>query len=378
VVAMLSLPFAEVREGERALREEVREFLREEKALYPDIFGFVGYDEAFSERLGKRGWLAMVVPKEYGGPGRSPVDQFIVAEELLAAHAPTGAHHAAERQTAPMLLRFGTEAQKQRFLPMIATGRIGFALGMSEPDSGSDLASVRTRATRTDTGWSLSGTKVWTSWADRVRYAVVLCRTSGGDADKHEGLSQLIVDLTAKGVGIHPITTIDGRSHFSEVAFDDVRIPDGDLLGVEGQGWRQISSELAYERGGPDRWLSTFRCFVALAHAAPDLGDEALSAVGRLGSWYRILHELSYAIARAVSDGAEPAVEAALVKDLGTSLEQEVVEISRRLCDVELDQSSSEPLISELANLLLIAPGLTIRGGTTEILRNIVAKELMK
>jgi alkylation response protein AidB-like acyl-CoA dehydrogenase len=373
-MALLTMPLADETEQEALLREQVRGFVDEQRADDPDAFRGRGYDAEFSKRLAARGWLGMVIPSEYGGVGRSPVDQFVVSEELLAARAPIGAHHAAERQTAPMLLRFGSEYLRRRFLPAIADGTAGFALGMSEPDSGSDLASVRTRAVPVPGGWRVSGTKVWTSWADRVGHAVVLCRTSS-EKSKHAGLSQLIVDLTSPGVDIRPIQTLDGTAHFCELILDEVEVPDEMLLGTVGEGWKQIGSELAYERGGPDRWLSTFAVYAALVRAAPDLELEATIGVGRCAAWYRVLHTLSYGIARAVAQGREPAVEAAVVKDLGTAFEQRLVELARNFV------ADSRPAPAELVALvhdhMLVAPGFTIRGGSTEILRTIVARKLL-
>lgn len=366
---------AEETGAERTLRGEVRAFLAREKAADPGAFAGRGFDVEFSMRLGARGWLGMTIPPEYGGAGRTPVEQFVVAEELLAARAPIGAHHAAERQTAPMLLRYATEALRRRFLPEIAAGRAGFALGMSEPDSGSDLASVRTRAIPDPGGWRVNGTKVWTSWADRVGHAVVLCRTSS-EQSKHAGLSQLIVDLHAPGVDVRPIRALDGTAHFCEVILDDVVVPDEMVLGNIGDGWKQIGSELAYERGGPDRWLSTFAVYAALVRAAPNLEAEAGIAVGRCASWYRVLHALSYGIARAVAAGREPAVEAAVVKDLGTVFEQQVVSLARQfVADARLVPAE---LAAAVRDFTLLAPGYTIRGGSTEVLRTIVSRELLR
>ncbi len=374
-MVLLTMPLADETEQEALLRAQVRAFIDGERADDPEAFRGRGYDAEFSKRLAARGWLGMVIPLEYGGAGRSPVDQFVVSEELLAARAPIGAHHAAERQTAPMLLRFGSEYQRRRFLPAIADGTAGFALGMSEPDSGSDLASVRTRAVPVPGGWRVSGTKVWTSWADRVGHAVVLCRTSS-EKSKHAGLSQLIVDLASPGVDIRPIQTLDGTAHFCELILDEVEVPDEMLLGTVGEGWKQIGSELAYERGGPDRWLSTFAVYAALVRAAPDLEPEATIGVGRCAAWYRVLHTLSYGIARAVAQGREPAVEAAVVKDLGTTFEQRLVELGRDFV------ANARPAPTELAWLvrdhMLVAPGFTIRGGSTEILRTIVSRELLR
>jgi alkylation response protein AidB-like acyl-CoA dehydrogenase len=361
-------------------RQRVRDFLRDERDAYPAIF-HSGYDRDFSRRLGSASLLAVSIPREYGGAGLTPVHQFIAAEELLAARAPIGSHIAAERQTAPMLLRVGSEEQKSHFLPLIAAGLIGFALGMSEPDSGSDLSSVRTRATAVPGGWSVTGTKVWTSWADRVQYAVALCRTSPQGQDRHAGLSQFIIDLAAPGVTISPIQTLDGRAHFSEVSFEDVYVPENMLLGKEGSGWKQVTSELAYERSGPDRWLSTFGVFSSLIAAAPALEDEAVLEIGRAAATYRVLHEMSYGIARAVEDGEDPASAGAVVKDLGTTFEQALVVAAGRLerrAEGEPDDARVNALSEATQAAALIAPGFTIRGGTTQVLRTVVSRELLR
>src|SRR5262249_31593682 len=174
-------------------------------------------DRTFSAKLAQRGWLGMALPARYGGHDRSAVDRFIVAEELLRWGAPIGHHWVADRQTGPIINRFGTEEQKQRFLPGICAGELSFAIGMSEPDAGSDLAAVRTRATRVDGGWLVNGTKVWTSGAQESDWFVVLCRTSDQPGDRHAGLSQLIVDLKGDGLSITSIPFLSGHRDFNEV-----------------------------------------------------------------------------------------------------------------------------------------------------------------
>src|SRR5262249_42729213 len=156
-------------------------------------------DRAFSAKLAARGWLGMALPVRYGGHDRGAVDRFVVTEELLRWGAPVGHHWVADRQTGPVINRFGSEAQKQRFLPEICAGEVSFAIGMSEREAGSDLAAVRTRATRADGGWVVNGTKVWTSGAHESDWFVVLCRTGESEDDRHAGLSQLIVDLRSDG-----------------------------------------------------------------------------------------------------------------------------------------------------------------------------------
>ena len=366
---------------EEELRAEVREFLAAELGAdhHPGLGMGARFDPEFSRKLAQRGWVGMAIPPEYGGRGRSAVDRFIVTDELLAAGAPTLAHFVADRQTGPTLLRFGTEQQRQRFLPAICAGECWFSLGMSEPDSGSDLASVRSKATKADGGWILNGTKIWTSGAHHNHYFAVLCRTSPPSDDRHAGLSQLVVDLAAPGIKISPIPFLDGSHTFNEVVLDDVFVPDDMVLGEVGDGWRQVTSELAYERSGPDRYLSTFnvlRQFVATEVPDPPTDAQAL-AIGRLTAWYWTIRQMSLAVARSLDAGEAPAVEAALVKDIGTKFEQEVIEVLRTATEQEIDPEGT--LFAQLlAASVLTGPSFTLRGGTTEVLRSVASKGLSR
>lgn len=363
------------------LRTAVRAFLEEERAggLQVGLGINAEADMEFSRRVAARGWVGMTVPPEYGGPGRSAVDRFIVAEEMLAAGAPISAHWVGDRQTAQMLLRFGSEEHRWEFLPRIVAGDVWFCLGMSEPDSGSDLASVRTRATRTESGWLLNGQKVWTSGAQYSDYVITLCRTSPMAERKHIGLSQLVVDLAAPGVTVSPIRLLNGFHHFNEVHFDDVFVPDEMMLGREGDGWLQVTSELAHERSGPDRFLSVMPVLSQL-YAALDgrqLGEAATVHLGQVLANYWTLRSMSLSIARALDRGELPTVEAALVKDLGTQFEQEVVALLRELLGGELDPSAGG-VAGLVADAVVTAPTFTLRGGTNEVLRTVIAKSLLR
>ncbi|TQM02122.1 acyl-CoA dehydrogenase family protein [Pseudonocardia kunmingensis] len=368
--------------AEEELRAEVRDFLAAE--LPPDhrpgLGMSAGHDPEFSRKLAARGWVGMAIPPEYGGHGRSAVDRFVVIEELLAAGAPFGAHFVADRQTGPTLLHFGTEEQRQRFLPAICAGECWFSLGMSEPGSGSDLASVRTTATKVDGGWVVNGTKVWTSGAHLNHYFVVLLRTSPADGDRHAGLSQLIVDLRAPEVKISPIPFLDGTHHFNEVLLDGVFVPDDMVLGDVGAGWRQVTSELAYERSGPDRFMSPFTPFREFLRerlrAGGELGPADAEAAGRLTARYWTIRQLSLSVARSIDRGEAPAIESALVKDIGTTFEQEVIEVLRAAAGTEIDPQRGSLFERLLAQAILTGPSFTIRGGTTEVLRSIAAKGL--
>lgn len=364
------------------LRAEVRAFLaseREAGAWSPraDVW-LSGWDERFTKELGRRGWLGMTIPVEYGGRGATPLDRYVVTEELLAAGAPVAAHWVADRQIGPTLMRFGTEEQRQRFLPGIAAGEVYFGIGMSEPDSGSDLASVRTKADRVDGGWELTGTKVWTSGAHHAHAFFALARSAPkDDTNRHAGLSQFIVDLHAPGVQIRPIPLLTGAHHFNEVVFDHVFIPDAMVLGEIGSGWHQVTSELAFERSGPERFLSTYPLLTALvgeltAGGPVDAGTRR--ELGALVSRVWALRRMSLAIAGALESGEAPELAAAVVKDLGTRYENEVVDAARLLVSTPPDPGAPDGFARLLADAIRHAPGFTLRGGTNEVLRGIVAR----
>ena len=363
-----------------ALRAEVRAFLQEEVAKGTfgpgcDV-GMGAHSPEFSRKLGAREWIGVTWPRRYGGGERSALDRYVITEELLAFGAPVAAHWVADRQSGPLLLRYGTEDQRSFFLPIIARGECYFAIGMSEPDSGSDLASVRTIARRVEGGWVISGRKVWTSHADHSHYMITLCRTSPVDpSDRHAGLSQLIIDLKLPGVEIRPITLLNGQRHFAEVLLDEVFVPDAMLVGNVGSGWEQVTSELALERSGPERFFSTFQLLVALVDEVQQTRRGEL-ALGELVARFAAVRRLSISVAAALQAGQAPLVEAALVKDVGTRLEHEITEVARKLVAAEPDLDSGRPFEALLAQAVLSGPGYTIRGGTSEILRGIVAQGL--
>lgn len=379
---MIDFRLASLRPHEEDLRAEVRAFVAEQFPFAQYLPGLGINAEAspeFSRRLAERGWLGMVVPVEYGGPGRTAVERFVIVEELLAAGAPISAHWVGDRQTAPGLLAYGSEAQKRLFLPKIVNGEVFFCLGMSEPTSGSDLASVRTRATRTSGGWLVNGLKTWTSGAHYADYAVVLCRTSPLGDVKHAGLSQLLVDLRSPGVTVSPIKLLTGFHHFNEVLLEDVFVPDEMVLGEVGSGWHQVTSELAYERSGPDRFLSTLPLltyFLAF-RGRQGLEPDAEQAVGHLVARYWVLRNMSLSVARSLDEGKVPVVEAALVKDIGTTFEQAVVRVIRALAGGEQDPDGD--LFDQLlAEATVTSPTFTLRGGTNEVLRTVAAKHLLR
>lgn len=363
------------------LRREVREFLRDEIASGRiqsrcDQW-LAGWDEAFSRRLADRGWLGMALPERYGGASASPLARFVVVEELLAAGAPVAAHWIADRQSGPTIVKFGTEEQRQAFLPRIAKGECFFAIGMSEPDTGSDLASVRTRATKVPGGWTVNGTKVWTSGAHHAHAMIALVRTEPLGENRHAGLTQMIIELPDPTIQVRPIRLITGEHHFNEVVLEDVFVPDSRVLGEPGSGWEQVTSELGMERSGPERILSTFPLLIAALRDAQESGTQLDTAeLGRLTARLWSLRQLSVSVAGKLDQGEDPAVSAAVVKDLGTQFEGALIDVVRTLVDVEPDPESARVLPRMLADAVMHSPGFTLRGGTNEILRGIVAKTL--
>lgn len=366
------------------LRAEVRAFLAEERAragIESWVGSWEGFDRGFSARLAGRGWVGMAIPRRYGGHVKGLLERYVVLEELLAGGAPVAAHWIADRQTAPLILRFGTEEQRRHFLPRIATTEICFAIGMSEPDSGSDLAAARTRAEPVGNGWRLNGTKVWSSNAHRDDWMIALCRTGGrmgdGEDDRHGGLSQFLIDLKAPDIRIRPIRNLAGDHHFNEVVFEDHDIPADRIIGNPGDGWRQVMSELAFERSAPDRFLSTFRLIVELVRAAgPEPDRLAAGEIGALVARLAAVRLLSIQVAGALDRGETPNTEAALVKEIGTALEQDTPEIARRIL-AETPPGDRTALLEELlAYDILHTPSFTLRGGAREIVRGIIARGL--
>jgi hypothetical protein len=367
-------------EAER-VREEVRQFLAAELREAPRwqrAFSWSGFDAGFSRKMAARGWIGMTWPRRYGGGERSAFERYVMLEEVLAAGAPVGAHWIADRQTGPLLLRAGTEEQRVRFLPAIARAEAFFCIGMSEPDSGSDLASVRTRATPAPGGWHVNGSKIWTTGANKCQFMIALVRTRPIEKSKHEGLSQIIIDLASAGVTIRPIRDLAGSEHFCEVSFEDVFVPDNLLVGREGDGWKQVTSELAFERSGPERLLSSFPLFAdCLAALGPDTAEAAAAEIGRKLADLVTLRVMSISVAGMLGEGLDPMLQASIVKDLGCLHEQQVPILVEALSGAEpRNDERATDFERMLGTLLQNTPSFSLRGGTREILRGIIARGL--
>ena len=366
-----------------ALREEVRAFLAHERAAgtYDPRHAEQGPDveKAFARKVAARGWIGMTWPKQYGGGERSFLERYVVTEEMRIAHAPVRHFFVADRQSGPTLIRYASEAIKREVLPRIVRGEACFCIGMSEPDSGSDLFAARAKATPVDGGWRLDGTKIWTSNAHVADYMIGLFRTSPPTREnRRHGLTSLLVDMKSAGIACNPIGRLGGARDFNEVVFRDVFVPSSHLIGEVDGAWKQATSELAYERSGPERFLETFDALAALADAIDAGADDRMRVgAGRLVAQLHTLRRMSVSVAGMLEQGREPVVEAAIVKDMGTVWEQALPNRVRELAAfLDEDAPAAVALRERLDHELRIAPKLTIQGGTTEVLRGIIARGL--
>jgi len=381
---LATLTYEELPDHAIALREKVRQFIKQNLKGVPASIrarSWMGFDETFSKEMAKAGWVGLTLPKQYGGAGLDPYTRFVIVEEMLSQGAPVAAHWIADRQSGPLINRFGSDAQKEFYLPKICKAEVFFCIGMSEPQSGSDLASIRTKAVKNSEGWLLNGQKVWTTNAHQSKYMIALVRTSGTSEDRNKGLSQLIVDLTAPGVTVRQIRDLTGDAHFNEVFFENVQLSDDALIGQEGAGWEQVNAELAFERSGPERiyssivlldtWLAYLRTL-----PAEKINSSTARLIGKILSQLANLRAMSIATTAQLAEGKSPILEAALFKDMGTLFEQELIQwISDSIGSEESPGADSE-LLRTLVYTLQVAPTYSLRGGTREILRGMIARGL--
>ena len=365
------------------LRDEVRAFVAEEMEAgnirSNGATGGDSFNRAFSRKVGAKGWLGMTWPKKYGGHERTFLERYVVTEELRVANAPVRLHFVADRQSGPILLRYAPEHVKMKVLPAICRGECCFAIGMSEPNSGSDLFAASTKATKTDGGWLINGTKIWTSNAHQADYMIGLFRTSQSTKEnRRHGLTQFLVEMKTKGITCNPVYQITGHHDFNEVVFDNAFVPDDHVLGEIDGAWKQATSELAYERSGPERFLETYYVLEELVRVlGPDPDVRGAEGLGRLVAQLHTLRRMSVSVAGMLHAGKEPVLEAAIVKDVGTIWEQRLPHKARELAAFSEPEATNQiPFEEKLAYATTIAPKLTIQGGTTEVLRGIIARGL--
>ena len=326
----------------------------------------IGNDADVARELGERGWLGMTWPVAEGGHGRSALERFVVFEQLISQGAPIAASWFADRQIGPTLLQFGTDEQRRRFLPDIIAGTSAWCIGMSEPDAGSDVASLRTRAIRDGANWIITGRKIWTSGAAHADWCYLVARTDP-DAPQHAGLSEFLVDMRSPGIEVSPVIDMTGNQHFCEVTFEDVVVPGENLVGSLNGSFKQIMRQMEHERGGIDRLVSNRALYLeARAHAEVDnlvLRQEiaAIETTYRIGRLL-VLREML---------GQAPKGFSAATKTICTEHEQRVAQFCGRVAGPQA------MLWNRVSRNICYAPAYTIMGGTTQILRNILGERVL-
>ena len=350
------------------LRARVRAVAEEGVATYGAFTDswINGYSEEFSKVLAANGWIGMTWPTEMGGGGRPNIERIIMGEEMIKVGAPIAASWFADRQMGPGLIAFGTADQQAEFLPGMLSGETTWCIGMSEPDSGSDLASLTTSAVRDGNEWVINGQKIWTSFATVADYCYLIGRTST-EGPPHRGVSEIIVPMDLPGIEVRSITDMTTNAHFCEVYFTDVRVPIENLVGVEGDAFKQTMSQLEHERGGIDRLVSNKRLYDQAVAAADTDDPRVRQEIAQLEIGYRLGRLLVYREALKQA----PAGFSAATKCFCTEHQQ-------RVADFATLQLGMAALVDpELARAINYAPAYTIMGGTSNVMRNILGERLL-
>lgn len=385
--------------AEARLRDNVRQWLREN---LPTGWGTTvrePEDEAaraafrldWEKRLFRGGWSGLAWPKEYGGRNATIVEQIIFLEEMARADAPDGFNIIGRNLTAPTLMAHGTEAQRQRYLPAILSGDEMWCQGFSEPNSGSDLASVRCRAIQDVDGFVVNGQKIWTSFAQYAQWCILLVRTDTS-AQKHKGLSFLLVDMRTPGITIRPLVQITGETEFSEVFFDDVRVPAENLVGEMNQGWRIAMTTLTFERGPEEalpRQVRFSRDLERLFQVAATtrrngrmVADDPVIRQ-KLAASYIDLELMRLNGLRGLSriaKGEELGSESSFSKLYWSHMYQRMMETALEVtgADSALAPGDSDaPAEGFFSHRFLQSRPMTIYSGTSEIQRNIIAERVL-
>jgi len=353
---------------QQALREEARTVAVEAVRRYgrANDSWINGWSREFATELGERGWIGLTWPTEFGGGGRPAIDRLIIGEELIKAGAPIGAMWFADRQMGPTLITYGRPDQQAEFLPAILAGRSVWCIGMSEPNAGSDLASLKTSAVRDGDHWVINGQKIWTSFGEVADYCYLICRTST-DGPPHAGISEIIVPMDTPGIEVRPIKDMTTNRHFCEVFYTDVRVPIENLVGVEGNAFKQTMRQLEHERGGIDRLVSNYALYVMARERADTSDPRVRQEIARLEAKFRIGRIL---VTREVLHQA-PAGFSAATKCFCTEHEWDVAQFVYRTLGAEAT------LWDDVTQGLVYAPGYTIMGGTSNVMRNILGDRVL-
>jgi alkylation response protein AidB-like acyl-CoA dehydrogenase len=375
-------------EEQEAFRQEVRNFLEEElrKGSYtPSCDAWIqGYSPEFTKKVAEKGWIGLTWPEEYGGQGRSNIDRLILTEEMLRYGAPTACHWFGDRQIGRSIIAFGTEEQKKELLPKILRGEAYVGLGMSEPEAGSDLASLKTRAVEDGDDYIIDGQKMWTSCAGFMNYIYLVARTDP-DAPKHRGISEFIIRADLPGITIQPTIDITGSEAWGEVFYDGVRVPKSGLIGEKNRGFYQILNQLDYERAGLERLMGNYPLFDAIIqftketrHNGKLLSQDTLirQKLAQLQIEFDVGRLLTYRVVLVMDEGRAPNVEAAMAKAYCTTFEQRLASVATEILGLYgqlLAESKWAPVLGMAPHSFLGSKGYSLQAGTTEVLKNIVA-----
>lgn len=325
-----------------------------------------GHSKEFSKVLANEGWIGMTWPTKFGGGGRPGIERIIMAEEMIGAGAPIAASWIADRQMGPSICAFGNPEQQAKFLPGILSGEATWCIGMSEPDAGSDLASLKTSAIRDGTDFIVNGQKIWTSSGADSEYCYLIVRTSD-QGPPHRGVSELVVPMDLPGIEVRRIVDMISNDHFCEVFFTDVRVPAENLVGIEGEAFKQTMAQLENERGGVDRLVSN-RPLFQLALEAADLSDPLIrQEIATIETGYKIGTLMVYkgALGQATSGFS------AGTKAYCTAHEQRVADFAARVLGATAITNQ------KVADAICYSPAYTIQGGTTDVMRNILGERVL-
>jgi len=385
------MDFAFTEEQEK-FRKEVRDFLEGEikQGLWePECDAWIErYDPGFTKRVAAKGWIGLTWPKEYGGQGRSFVDRLILTEEMLRYGAPAACHWFADRQIGGSILEYGSEELKREILPQIVKGEMYVGLGMSEPDAGSDLASLKTQAREEGDYYIIDGQKTWTSGGSYVNWIYLLARTDP-NVPKHRGLSEFIIPMDLPGITRTPLIEISGIEAWNDVFFDSVKVPKKYLIGQKNNGWRQVTTQLAFERGGMERLMGNYPLFDALIkyvketkrNGKPLSEDPSIRfKLAQLKIEFEVGRLYMYRVALAMDEGRAPVWEAAMSKSYSTAFEQRLANTAMEILGLygQLQANSKWVPMRGMANYsYLSSKGYSLQAGTTEVLKNIIATRML-
>src|SRR3954468_20108970 len=370
--------------GPRAteLRRELRDLV---KAEVPE--GFLGAftddpadletAQRFCRMLAERNMLCLAWPKEFGGGGASVWEQTVVREEMWAHHEPRSAQYMGVNWVGPTIMRHGTDVQREQQLPPIARGEVIWCQGFSEPNAGSDLASLQTAARRDGGGWRVSGQKIWTSYATMAQWCFLLARTSRG-GKKQQGITVFLVPMDAPGIEVRPIASMLGPHHLNEVFFDEVWVTEADVLGTLDDGWKVVQEVLSFERVGIARYARCERLLqwapVALGDRWDDLPDELRARWARMLVHCRRARLLAYRVVSLQDQGRVTPADSATYRIAVTRLDQESAEV---LMDIVALGDPDARFRRAVEDHFRYSVSATVASGSIEVQRILLARTLL-